>query len=74
MHTTGKAANRMIVRSDLRGVLLPAVRRDGADDIQTFDQFVRSYSPTANVPYKGAGPGDCGYISPDALVELLNGS
>ena len=58
----------MLVRNDLQGVFLPAVGRDGADDIQTFDQFVPGDSPTENVPDEGAGPDDGGYISPDALV------
>ena len=64
----------MIVRSDLRGVLQSAVARDGADDIQTFNQFVPDDSPAENVPDEGSGPGDGGYIFPDAKVETLSDS
>ena len=52
-------------------VVLPAVGRDGGDDIQTFDQIVPGDSPTDNVPDEEASPGAGGDIDQDALLELL---
>ena len=63
-------------------VVLPAVGRDGGDEIQAFDQIVPGDSPAENVPDEGTGPGDGEEVeeagpadsddySPDALLELL---